>query len=284
MRFAIGLPNVGRFGDPGALLRLARMAEDSGWDAVYVWDHVLYHDPDWPVANPTVVAAAIAAATERIRFGVLMTALPRRRVHVVAREGATLAALSGARYTFGAGLGSMDREYTAFGEDPALPGRAARLDAGLADLRALWSGGSAFDGVRMRPTAAIPIWCAGRWPTRAGFRRAARYDGVMPTHRDFGKGRTMPPDVLAEIVRFIARERATLVEGAAPRGEAGAGRPGEAGPFDVALEGATDPATAAATVAPYGAAGLTWWVEALGWWRGDLDAARARIGAGPPRL
>jgi hypothetical protein len=35
-------------------------------------------------------------------------------------------------------------------------------------------------------------------------------------------------------------------------------------------------------VAPYVAAGLTWWIEALGWWRGDLTAARDRIAAGPP--
>ncbi len=266
MRFAVGLPNVGDYGDPMVLVGLARAAEEHGWDGVYVWDHVLYHDPEWPVANPTVVAAAVAAATKRIRLGVLMTALPRRRVQVVAREGATLAALSAGRYTFGAGLGSMDREYTAFGEDPALPVRAAHLDAGLVALRALWSGGVAFDDVRMRPSADIPIWCAGRWPVRAGFRRAARYDGVMPTHRDYGRGRTMPPDVLAEIVAFVGAHRGTL-DG-----------------YDVAVEGATDPATAAATVAAYAPAGLTWWVEAMGWWRGDLAAAHARIAAGPPRL
>ena len=35
-------------------------------------------------------------------------------------------------------------------------------------------------------------------------------------------------------------------------------------------------------VAPYVAAGLTWWVEKLGWFRGELPAMRARILAGPP--
>jgi hypothetical protein len=85
IRCAVGLPNVGEFGDPRVLRDLAVLAEESGWDGVYVWDHVLFHEPDWPVANPTVAAAAIAAATGRIRI-MLACVLARRRVQVVARE------------------------------------------------------------------------------------------------------------------------------------------------------------------------------------------------------
>src|SRR5215203_1341541 len=53
-------------------------------------------------------------------------------------------------------------------------------------------------------------------------------------------------------------------------------------PFDIAVEGATEPGTAAGHIAPYAAAGATWWVEAMGWWRGGLATARDRITAGPP--
>jgi hypothetical protein len=53
-------------------------------------------------------------------------------------------------------------------------------------------------------------------------------------------------------------------------------------PFDIAVEGATEPGTAAGHIAPYTAAGATWWVEAMGWWRGALATARDRITAGPP--
>lgn len=42
MRFAIGLPNVGAYGDPGLLVELGSMAEQSGWDGVFIWDHVAY--------------------------------------------------------------------------------------------------------------------------------------------------------------------------------------------------------------------------------------------------
>src|SRR2546423_83240 len=74
---AVGLPTVGEFGDPRVLLELAVAAERYGWDGVYLWDHVLYHDPQWSVANPVVALSAIAAHTSRVRLGVLVTALPR---------------------------------------------------------------------------------------------------------------------------------------------------------------------------------------------------------------
>src|SRR6266508_4655578 len=102
---AIGLPNVGEFGNPGVMVDLAGAAEQAGWDGVYVWDHVLYRDQSWPVASPVVGAAAIAAATSRVRV-ILMTAVPRRRPWVVARELATLDALAGGRLIAGAALGS----------------------------------------------------------------------------------------------------------------------------------------------------------------------------------
>ncbi len=281
VRYAVGLPNVGEFGNPTLLVDLAVAAEDAGWDGVFCWDHLLYHEPGWPVANPTVVAAAIAARTTRIRLGVLMTALPRRRAQVVAREAVSLDRLSGGRLVFGAGLGSMDREYRAFGEPADRRSRAAALDSALAALVALWSGEEVElvpgEPVRMLPTPVqqprIPIWCAGGWPARAPFRRAARYDGVMPVHPDFRAGRTMPPEVLAEILDVVYAERAGLAAtGVLPDGV-----------FDVAIEGATEPTGAAETVVPYAEVGLTWWVEAMGWWRGGVAAAMERIAAGPPR-
>ena len=95
VRFAAGVPNVGPFGDPLLLTDLAVAAEDSGWDAFFIWDHLLYRDQRWPAADPTVVIAAVAARTSRIRFGVLMNQLARRRVGKVARESVTLDRLSG---------------------------------------------------------------------------------------------------------------------------------------------------------------------------------------------
>ena len=268
LRYAVGLPNVGEFGDPTVLVALGVAAEQAGWDGVYLWDHLLYHRPHWPVANPTVTIAALAARTTRIRLGVLMTALPRRRVQTVARESASLDVLSGGRLVFGAGLGSMDAEYAAFGEDPSLRARAARLDDSLAALCSMWSGlpvGAA--GVTMLPKPVqrprIPIWCPGRWPARPGFRRAARWDGAMPTFAAYGRERPVPPAEFAAVVDFLRAERGGL-DG-----------------FDIALEGRTSPGDAAAVVSRYAEVGLTWWVEAMGWWRGGVAEARDRIAGGP---
>ena len=61
VRCAVGLPNVGQFGDVGVLVDLAAEAERHGWDGVHLWDHLLFHEQDWPVASPVVAAAAIAA-------------------------------------------------------------------------------------------------------------------------------------------------------------------------------------------------------------------------------
>lgn len=281
--YAVGLPTVGEFGDPGALVELAGAAEAAGWDGVFFWDHLLYREPDWPVVNSTVIAGAAAAVTSRIRLGVLINVVARRRPAQLAAETATLDALSGGRAVFGAGLGSYPEEWTRFGEDGDLHVRADLLDEGLTVIDALWTGADVHhhgprltvDGARMPLTPVqrtattgrprVPIWVGGRWPARRPFRRAARWDGVMPTHSDYGLGETMPPATLAEVLRYVAEHRDPA-----------------AAPIDVVLEGRTEPGDTT-TVPPYAAAGLTWWIEACGWWRGGLAAARARVSAGPPR-
>ncbi|MGF7234160.1 MAG: LLM class flavin-dependent oxidoreductase, partial [Frankia sp.] len=234
VRFAVGLPNVGLFGQPDLLVSLAAEAERYGWDGVFLWDHLLYREPNWPVADPTVTIAAIAASTSRLRLGVLMTAAARRRVGKLAREVAALDVLSRGRLVFGVGLGSIEREFSAFGEASDAATRAERLDETLSVLDGLWSGREVtfhgrhlhVDAVRMLPVPVQrprpPIWCAGRWPARAPFRRAARWDGMMPTHASFGRGTTMPPETLAEIVAYVHTQRLDRDE---------AGRP-----FDVAVE------------------------------------------------
>ena len=260
---AVGLPNVGEFGHAAVLVDLARCAEESGWDGVYVWDHVLYRDQSWPVASPVVSAAAIAARTTRIRI-VLMTAVPRRRPWVVARELATLDVLSGGRLVAGVALGSIDLEYSAFGESPDLRERAAKLDEAIAFLPAAltgepvsWRGA---DPVRMSPArAGVPIWGTGRWPRRPGFRRSARLDGMLLTFSDGPRGGNVPPPSFDAAVAFLREQRGGTLDG-----------------FDVAVEGESEPGQ---RVDAY--AGLTWWIEAMGWWRGGVDAARTRIAAGP---
>ena len=88
----------------------------------------------------------------------------------------------------------------------------------------------------------------------------------MPTHTGYPNGTTVPAAQLGEIIDYVL-----------------AHRDGD-GPFDIVTEGETPahPAAAGEAVEPYRALGITWWVEKLGWWRGDVDAAFQRIDAGPP--
>jgi alkanesulfonate monooxygenase SsuD/methylene tetrahydromethanopterin reductase-like flavin-dependent oxidoreductase (luciferase family) len=249
LKFAVGLPTVGEFGDVRALTDLAVTAEQHGWDGVQLWDHLLFDEPGWPVASSTVAAAAIAARTSRIRI-ILTVVLPRRQVQDVAQDTAAIHALSGGRLTVLAIIGSLDQEYAAFGLDPDLRARGRALDERLETLTHLWSEWG---------VDRIPIWCGGQWPRRVGLRRAARFDGTLATFAGHHTRNAPVADVTAA---------AAFIRGVSP------GQP------DIAIEGATRPGE---LITPYANAGITWWVEALGWWRGDRTDASVRIMHGPPR-
>jgi len=265
------------------LVELAVEAEAAGWDGVFVWDHIAREeDPSVPATDPWIAVAGMAARTERLRLGIMVTPLARRRPWKVAREAVAVDSLSGGRFTLGVGLGGgPNAEFAAFGEDPGARARADRLDEGLAILDGLWSGEPfSFEGEHHRVVGAhflpravqeprIPVWVAGRWPNRRPFRRAARWDGVFPVFDGVAWGEMPTPEVLAAAVEYT-------------RGQ----RPEGAGAFDVALESSSageDRTADAALAADYERAGLTWWIEALGWFRGPLEEMRDRVRRGPPR-
>jgi alkanesulfonate monooxygenase SsuD/methylene tetrahydromethanopterin reductase-like flavin-dependent oxidoreductase (luciferase family) len=292
MKYAIDIPNFGDFADPRLTAQIARDAEAAGWDAVWVWDHVL-RDAGAPYTDPWVLLTVIATATERVRLGPMVTPLPRRRPWLVAREAVTLDILSGGRFTLGVGNGSPVREFTAFGESGDLRVRAAMLDEGLAIVDGLFSGRPfSFSGQHYRlddveflpwplQRPRMPIWLAATWPIRAPFRRAASYDGTWPLRRDpNGISRPMAPDDIRGACAMVAEERA------AAGLPAGLGTEPDAPPYDILVSGVTpadDPARAAEIAAEYAEAGATWWTERINTARGDLAEMRRRIDAGPPR-
>jgi alkanesulfonate monooxygenase SsuD/methylene tetrahydromethanopterin reductase-like flavin-dependent oxidoreductase (luciferase family) len=141
MQFGLIVQMTGSLGFPQPLARLAREAEAAGWDGFFIWD-VFRGDAiaPTPVVEPWIAMAAIAAATERIRFGPMVTPLPRRRPWKLAREAASLDHLSNGRLILGVGIGDQPEEFSRFGEaaDPRV--RARMLDEGLEVLTGLWSG------------------------------------------------------------------------------------------------------------------------------------------------
>ena len=211
MLHAINLPLFGELADPGAAVELA---EAAGFDAFFVWDHVLSPVPgSWDIADPWVVLSAIAVRTSSLRIGTMVTPLPRRRIGKLARETVTLDRLSDGRLTLGLGAGGDGgREFSAFGEHSDAHTRAAMLDEGADLLLQLWTGEfvhhegriTAID-MTMTPTPVrgrIPVWigCQGfRTGTAA---RAARFDGVFPLD--------VADDDVKRLLEVIADERGTL--------------------------------------------------------------------------
>jgi alkanesulfonate monooxygenase SsuD/methylene tetrahydromethanopterin reductase-like flavin-dependent oxidoreductase (luciferase family) len=219
--------------DPLVLVELARSAEARGWDGLFLWDHIVHRPPVRAVADPWVALSAVAAHTERLRLGPMVTPLSRRRVQKVARETVTLDHLSRGRLTFGVGLGSDNpAELEPYGEARDPRERARLLDERLNRLAEFWAGDFEPRPVQ-RPR--IPVWVAGRWPKRRPLARALAWDGFFPIE--------LPgPDAVAELAGEITRQR-----------------PAGAGAFDLVVE--LEPGD---DVAPWVHAGATWVLTGFG--------------------
>jgi alkanesulfonate monooxygenase SsuD/methylene tetrahydromethanopterin reductase-like flavin-dependent oxidoreductase (luciferase family) len=245
LRSALWLPIFDELADPVVVARLAGEAEQAGWHGLFVWDHLSWRAPVRQVADAWITCAAVAAATERLRFGPMVTPLARRRPAKVAKESATLDLLGRGRLTLGVGLGSdrFGAELSGTGEELDDRVRARMLDESLAVLVAAWSGRPVhhhgehhtIDGVRFLPRPVqrpgVPVWVGGFVGKVNPLRRAARHDGFFPANLEH-------PDQLAEVVATVTGQRQDT-----------------SAPYDhvVALPPGADPL-------PYADAGATWWL------------------------
>lgn len=278
MRFAMYVPNFDTFGHVSTLVELAKAAEDAGWDGFFLWDHLLPDNDSrhGPVADPWIALTAIAGATNHLRIGALVTPLPRRRPWKLARETVTLDHYSAGRLVVGVGIGGdWWREYSAVGESSDVKAHGAMLDEGLDILTGLWTGTPVtYQGTyyhlqdalflpAAHQTPRIPIWVAGVWPGTRPFRRAARWDGIIPT----GRHGMLSPDHIRDMRAYIDSHRNATT------------------PFEVVFQGRAHEQTAAereSHVAAYAAAGVTWWLESV-WPDVALSEVQAIIHRGPPR-
>lgn len=248
MRFGLSFPNFGEFAEPAVLVDLATRAEEAGWDGFFVWDHVVVAD-GMPVADPWVALGAIAQATDRVRIGPMVAALPRHRPWIVARQAVSIDRLSNGRLILGVGLGfPPEIEFGTFHDPVDERVRADMLDEALDIICGVWSTqpfrheGSHYHIERttfapspiQRPR--IPIWVAAMLPNRRPLRRAARYDGVMPIRTDMGP---ISVEEVAEMAAYVDEHRT------------------ESGPYDYAIGGGPRSADEFAALAD---AGLTWYI------------------------
>jgi alkanesulfonate monooxygenase SsuD/methylene tetrahydromethanopterin reductase-like flavin-dependent oxidoreductase (luciferase family) len=117
-KVGVQLPEVERFVPWPEYLDLARRAEAAAFDSIWVGDHLLYDLPDGSTRGPYeawTTLAAIAAITERVEIGPLVASTSFHAPAVLAKQAATVDAISNGRLILGLGAGWNRREYDAFG-------------------------------------------------------------------------------------------------------------------------------------------------------------------------
>lgn len=222
LRYGVMLPQSGRLAAAQAVIDVAQAAEALGFDVVSVRDHIIFDgayisvgmrgEPAGVGDDRTMLEALetltwAAAHTERIGLGTSVLILPNRHPLLLAKQVATLDAMSGGRVILGLGIGpnrtetsrdttllgshrgSLSREYDSFG---AHGPRGPRMDEYLAAMRLLWSEDApSFDGRFVHFERAMlfpkplqrphpPILVGGR--SSAALQRAAHWDaGWLPS-------------------------------------------------------------------------------------------------------
>jgi alkanesulfonate monooxygenase SsuD/methylene tetrahydromethanopterin reductase-like flavin-dependent oxidoreductase (luciferase family) len=162
------------FGSTSWVTEIASGAEAAGAGGVWATDHLFWGRP----APECLTSLAVAAtATRHAAVGTCVLQLPLRAPAAVAKQAASLQALSGGRFVLGVGAGSHEGEYELAGVPFHTRGQA--LDAGMAALRAAWNTAERPGGYRLEPAAPVPVWVGGASP--AAIRRAAAVgDGWVP--------------------------------------------------------------------------------------------------------
>ena len=197
-QYSFRLPNADYLGFPAttqAIVETACKAEELGFDALLVNDHVIVDDsprsePWRNVYDPLMVLSYVAARTSRIMLGTSVLIMPYRNPIVTAKMVATLDQMSGGRAIAGVGSGWNQAEYDALG----LPfrQRGSRTDEYLRLWKACWEPGPttfngryySFEDMHISPKPVQqphpPIWVGGSGS--GSLRRAARFAEVwQPT-------------------------------------------------------------------------------------------------------
>ncbi|HEY5032927.1 MAG TPA: TIGR03560 family F420-dependent LLM class oxidoreductase [Actinomycetes bacterium] len=200
----------------------AAAAEEAGFDAIYVMDHfrqIPQVGRAWDdFLESYTTLAYLAAATERVRLGALVTGITYRNVAHLGKIVATLDVLSGGRAVCGLGLGWFAAEHTAYGwEFPSTSQRYDLLQDALELLPLMWGPGSpAYRGRVLdvpeafcypRPTQAHVPLVVGGGGERRTLRLAAQYADVANVMGDLATVRRK-----AEVLRGHCARAGRTVE------------------------------------------------------------------------
>ncbi len=192
MKFGLLLPHFGEHASRTLLLRGAQLAEDIGFDSLWVRDHLVFQPhaemekaiPDFYEALVTL--SAVGAVTNEITLGT-GSLIPFRHPLHTALSVSTMTNLFGPRLIIGFGAGYFDHEFDAIGMS-GIP-RPELVESNARIFKQVFTQKSAsykddfyrFENVSLepKPTGPVPFWYCGVTPRSA--RLAAKYaDGWMP--------------------------------------------------------------------------------------------------------
>jgi alkanesulfonate monooxygenase SsuD/methylene tetrahydromethanopterin reductase-like flavin-dependent oxidoreductase (luciferase family) len=159
---------------------IAELAEDLGYDTIWLTEHHFIDDGYAPSLLP--IAAAIAARTRRIRIGTFVILLPLHNALRIAEDAATVDIISNGRFDLGVGQGYRISEFVGFNIPRSE--RGARLEEGTEVIRRVWTEKNVTCNGRFNQLTDVtvvpgpvqkphpPIWLAARGPKSIA--RAAR--------------------------------------------------------------------------------------------------------------
>jgi probable F420-dependent oxidoreductase len=130
---------------PGDLLQAVRLADAAGWHGVWLADHYMPNTGDaTPARGDTyecwALLPALAAVTERIRIGTLVSPTSIHHPALLAKRAATIDRLSGGRMVLGLGAGWQVNEHRAYGIELEPPGkRVSRFEEAIQIVRSMLS-------------------------------------------------------------------------------------------------------------------------------------------------
>ena len=141
MRISISVTNY----DGADLREIARAADEAGVDTLWVTDHLIQADPhaspDGAMLEAYTTLGYLAAVSERVRLGAMVSPVTFREPALLVKAVTTLDVLSGGRAWLGTGAGYQQDEAAALGLPlPPTADRFERLDETLRIALAMWAG------------------------------------------------------------------------------------------------------------------------------------------------
>ena len=285
MQFGVTIPNNWGIADPQHVLAMGPVAEELGYDSIWVMDHLFNNGyirerlDDKPYYHPLATLSYLSATTKQVKLGTSVLVLPYHHPVELAKYAATLDQMSGGRVILGVGVGAMTEEFAALG----IPfrQRGALTNECIAVMKELWTNPDpsyqsrrwSFSDLKFSPKPLqqphIPLWIGGSSPG-AKQRTATMGNGWHPSGlspEEFRLGR----QEVRQLTAAAGRDPDALTMSIRVEVEAH-GRPSSARAQDRARLPGNDPEQMIAGIQAYQNAGVDHVVLALN--TGDITRIR----------